>query len=132
MAVKAYEPRKEVEGLMLEAQMAGGQVLVIGDDEHPWPYATENPAEQALLANHPQIKQASVDEAESHDPGAEATVQAREHNATDAAAKLAVAEDVDLASVHGSGDGGKILLSDVQGAASDRDSSEAEQEDGGE
>lgn len=130
MAVKAYEPRAGVEGLVIDGFSAAGEYFVVGDEDHPWPYATGNSREQNFLDAHPQVKAASVEEAESHDPQAEATVEATEHNATASAAELAVQEDVDLASVPGSGEGGRILLSDVQGVVAEREDSAGESEAG--
>lgn len=43
--------------------------------------------------------------------------EASDHNATEAAAKKAVDEDVSLSQVEGTGSGGKIVVADVESAA---------------
>lgn len=130
MTVKAYEPRKGIEELVVDGFTGAGEYFVVGDEEHPWPYATENSREQNFLSNHPQVKEAAVADAESHDPGSEAKVLEKEHNATAPAAALAVEEGVDLGEVSGSGADGKILLGDVERALADRKA--GDEEEGGE
>jgi len=87
MANRAYEPKVGSEGLVIETLVPAreivhedgsvefdrqpGESFVVGTEEVPWPYATGNVHEQAVLDAHPQVKRVAVAEAESHDPLAE-------------------------------------------------------------
>jgi len=127
MAVKAYEPRAGNDGLVVEAFVGSEEFVSVGGEDHPWPYATGNYREQQFLDAHPLVKTASVEDAESNDPEAEAVLLAREFNATEAAAALAVENEVDLLDVDGSGAEGRITVSDVQQVVAERADEDGEE-----
>jgi pyruvate/2-oxoglutarate dehydrogenase complex dihydrolipoamide acyltransferase (E2) component len=139
VATQAFEPKEGVEGLVIETSLPRiatvedgkevfnrkeGETFVVGAGDNEWPYATEDPFEQEFLSAHPQVKKVAgaeeiaAEQAEAERKAAEQEAQAQalagEHNATVEAARLAVANDVDLATVEGRGTGGRILVEDVQ------------------
>lgn len=98
MEKKSYRPKEGVENLALTFPNAPrGEVVEISR----WPYEASDPEEQRFLAAHPKVEEASAVEVE----------------ATDAAAEKASALDVDLSGLEGSGEGGRILVADVEQAA---------------
>jgi pyruvate/2-oxoglutarate dehydrogenase complex dihydrolipoamide acyltransferase (E2) component len=139
VATQAFEPKEGVEGLVIETSLPRiatvddegkevfnrkeGETFVVGAGEQEWPYATDDPFEQEFLAAHPQVKKVAgaeeiaAEQAEAERVAAEQEAQAQalagEHNATVEAARLAVANDVDLAAIDGRGTGGRILVEDV-------------------
>lgn len=93
----------------IEFSRKPGEPFEVGTEETPWPYATDDPGEQALLDAHPSVRHVAVAEV----PG--------EVDATQGARDLAAAEGIELTELEGSGENGRILKSDVEQALAERE-----------
>ena len=83
-----------------------GKTVEIGTEKNPWPYTTEDVDEQRFLADHESVELAG------EGGGVEATPEAQ---------AKAQELNVDLSEVEGTGSGGRILVSDVEQAAKERE-----------